>query len=84
MCQEKLTQMCQNEFPKEFENIQTIPGIKEHSATSILAEIGADMKMFITASALGHGAASNPEMKKVQEISNRVESRMVTSISEKQ
>ena len=48
-CQEKLTQMCRNEFPKEFENLQTTPGVKERSATSILAEIGADMKMFISA-----------------------------------
>lgn len=51
-CQEKLTAICKKEFPKEFENLQTIPGVKERSATSILSEIGADMKMFITASAL--------------------------------
>jgi len=44
--------MCEDEYPKEFENLQTIPGVKERSATSILAEIGTDMKMFITASAL--------------------------------
>lgn len=25
--QEKLTQMCEDEFPKEFENLQTIPGV---------------------------------------------------------
>lgn len=37
-CQEKLTKMCKDEFPKEFENLQTIPGVKERSATSILAE----------------------------------------------
>ncbi|MDO9154425.1 MAG: transposase, partial [Paludibacter sp.] len=30
----------------------TIPGIQKQSAASILAEIGADMKMFATASAL--------------------------------
>ena len=29
-CQEKLTQMCQNEFPKEFENPQTIPEINKN------------------------------------------------------
>lgn len=50
--QEKLTRMCEDEYPKEFENLQTIPSVKERSATSILAEIGTDMKMFITASAL--------------------------------
>ena len=51
-CQEKLTAICEKEFPKEFQNLQTIPGVKERSATSILSEIGADMKMFITAAAL--------------------------------
>lgn len=51
-CQEKLTQMRQNEFPKKFENLQTIPEVKDSFTTCILAEIGADMKMFITVSAL--------------------------------
>ena len=44
-CQNKLTEICRNEFPKEFENLQTIPGVKERSAISILSELGADMKM---------------------------------------
>jgi len=51
-CQEKLTEICRKEFPREFENLQTIPGVKERSATSILSELGTDMKMFITAAAL--------------------------------
>ena len=32
-CQEKLTEICRKEFPREFDNLQTIPGVKERSAT---------------------------------------------------
>lgn len=35
-CQEKLTAICKDEFSKEFENLQTILGVKERSETSIL------------------------------------------------
>jgi transposase len=41
-------------FQKEFENLQTIPGIKATAAASILAEVGVDMKQFPT----GHNLAS--------------------------
>lgn len=73
--QEKLTQMCENEFPKEFENLQTIPGVKERSATSILAEIGADMKMFITASALVSWCGLKPRN---EESAGKIKSRRIT------
>jgi transposase len=33
-------------FQKEFENLQTIHGIKSTAAASILAEVGVDMKQF--------------------------------------
>lgn len=74
-CQEKLTQMCRNEFPKEFENLQTISGVKERSATSILAEIGADMKMFITASALVSWCGLKPRN---EESAGKIKSRKIT------
>lgn len=73
--QEKLTQLCRNEFPKEFENLQTIPGVKERSATSILAEIGADMKMFITASALVSWCGLKPRN---EESAGKIKSRRIT------
>lgn len=73
--QEKLTQMCEDEFPKEFENLQTIPGVKERSATSILAEIGADMKMFITASALVSWCGLKPRN---EESAGKIKSRRIT------
>lgn len=74
-CQEKLTQMCKDEFPQEFENLQTIPGVKERSATAILAEIGADMKMFITASALVSWCGLKPRN---EESAGKIKSRRIT------
>lgn len=72
---EKLTRMCEDEFPKEFENLQTIPGVKERSATSILAETGADMKMFITASALVSWCGLKPRN---EESAGKIKSRRIT------
>ena len=46
--QEKMTALCMEWFPQEVENLQTIPGVKERSATSIIAEIGTDMTHFQT------------------------------------
>lgn len=74
-CQEKLTRMCRDEFPREFENLQTIPGVRERSATSILAEIGADMKMFITASALVSWCGLKPRN---EESAGKIKSRRIT------
>ena len=46
--QQKMTALCMEWFPQEVENVQTIPGVKERSATSIIAEIGTDMTHFQT------------------------------------
>lgn len=74
-CQEKLTAICQKEFPKEFKNLQAIPGVKERSATSILSEIGADMKTFITASALVSWCGLKPRN---EESAGKIKSRRIT------
>jgi len=39
-------------YRRQYELLQTIPGIKEHTAASILAEIGSDMNQFETADKL--------------------------------
>jgi transposase len=39
-------------YRRQYELLQSIPGIKEHTAASILAEIGADMSQFATADKL--------------------------------
>ena len=46
--QEKMTRPCNEWFPRELENLQTIPGVKERAATSIIAEAGTDMSHFQT------------------------------------
>ena len=74
-CQEKLAAICETEFPKELANLQTIPGVKERSATSILAEIGADMKMFITAAALVSWCGLKPRN---EESAGKIKSRRIT------
>lgn len=74
-CQEKLTEICRKEFPKEFENLQTIPGVKERSATSILSELGVDMKMFLTASALVSWCGLKPRN---EESAGKIKSRKIT------
>jgi len=51
-CQQTLTQMCKEHFAKEYERIQTIPGIKERAATTIIAETGCEMDKFKTAADL--------------------------------
>ena len=48
-CQEKLTEICRKEFPREFDNLQTIPGVKERSATSILSECYHDRQLRLVA-----------------------------------
>src|SRR5690606_39678238 len=49
-CQEKLIELCGNYYREELELLQGVPGIKEQSAASIIAEVGADMAYFQTAS----------------------------------
>lgn len=74
-CQGKLTAICEKEFPKEFKNLQSIPGVKERSATSILSEIGADMKMFVTATALVSWCGLKPRN---DESAGKIRSRKIT------
>ena len=46
--QKKMTALCEQWFPRQLDNLQTIPGVKERSATSIIAEVGTDMGKFQT------------------------------------
>jgi hypothetical protein len=41
-CQKELTWLCKEHFPKQYERLQTIPGVKEHVATAIIAETGVE------------------------------------------
>lgn len=74
-CQKELTALCKEHFPKQYERIQTIPGVKERAATAIIAETGIDMKMFATAACLVGWCGLKPR----NDVSNgRFKSRKVT------
>lgn len=74
-CQKVLTTLCKEHFPKQYERLQTIPGVKERAATAIIAETGVDMKMFATAACLVGWCGLKPR----NDISNgRFKSRKVT------
>lgn len=45
-CQSKMDAICQQYFPNQLKNLQTIPGIKGRSATAIIAEVGTDVSSF--------------------------------------
>ena len=45
-CQARMLEICERVFPEELKRLQTIPGIKERAATSLIAEIGTDMNKF--------------------------------------
>ena len=38
--------ICQQYFPQQLKNLQTIPGIKGRTATAIIAEVGTNMSSF--------------------------------------
>ena len=52
-CEDKMMAICEEHFASEMEILQTAPGIKQKSAMSIIAEIGVDMKTFLTAALVG-------------------------------
>jgi transposase len=59
-CEGQMHKICEAHFQEEIEVLQTVPGIKEESAMRIIAEIGVDMKTFLTASALVSWAGLRP------------------------
>lgn len=59
-CKRKMMNICQEYYQTEMQLLETVPGIKEQSAMSIIAEVGVDMKTFPTASALVGWAGLRP------------------------
>jgi transposase len=47
-------------YREEYELLQTIPGVKEHGAASLIAEIGVDMSIFPTEAHLSSWAGVSP------------------------
>lgn len=71
----KMTSLCEEWFPKEFSNLQTIPGVKERSATSIIAEVGTDMNHFQTPKKLVSWVGLRPRN---EESAGKIKSRRIT------
>ena len=74
-CHQKMVSICREHFPKQFERLMTIPGIKERAATSLIAEIGVDMTKFQTAAHLASWAGLRPRN---DESNRKVKSRRIT------
>lgn len=74
-CQEKMTAFCNLHYPKQLSQLQTIPGVKERTATSIIAEVGVDLKMFATAAALVSWCGLRPRN---EESAGKIKGRKIT------
>lgn len=74
-CQEKMTAICNLHSSKQLSQLQTIPGIKERTATSIIAEVGVDLKMFATAAALVSWCGLRPRN---EESAGKIKGRKIT------
>ena len=59
-CQSKMAGMCDELFPRQMRNLQTIPGVSERSATAMLAEVGNDLSSFQDAAHLVSWAGLRP------------------------
>lgn len=74
-CLSKMEELCNQWFPKQMENLQTIPGVKVRSATSIIAELGTDMSSFEDAAHLVSWCGLKPRN---EESAGKIKSRKIT------
>lgn len=74
-CLERMLEICQERYPDELRRLQTIPGVKERTATSLIAEIGTDMSKFETANHLAAWSGLRPRN---DESNRKFKSRRIT------
>ena len=74
-CLAKMEELCNKWFPKQMENLLTIPGVKLRSATSIIAELGTDMSSFQDAAHLVSWSGLKPRN---EESAGKIKSRKIT------
>ena len=74
-CQSKMDALCRQWFPDEYALLQTIPGVKARSATSILAELGNDVSAFPDAAHLTSWCGLKPRN---DESTGKIKSRKIT------
>lgn len=74
-CLERMLEICKEKYPEELRRLQTIPGVKERTATSLIAEIGTDMSKFETANHLAAWSGLRPRN---DESNKKFKSRRIT------
>jgi transposase len=74
-CQSKMDAICQQHFPEQLKNLQTIPGIKGRSATAIIAEVGSDVSSFQDAAHLVSWCGLKPRN---EESAGKIKARSIT------
>ena len=74
-CLERMLEICQEKYPDELRRLQAIPGVKERTATSLIAEIGTDMSKFETANHLTAWSGLRPRN---DESNRKFKSRRIT------
>ena len=74
-CQSKMDAICQQYFPQQLKNLQTIPGIKGRLATAIIAEVGTDMSSFEDAAHLVSWCGLKPRN---EESAGKIKARSIT------
>ena len=74
-CLERMLEICQEKYPDELRRLQTIPGVSERTATSLIAEIGTDMSKFETAKHLAAWSGLRPRN---DESNRKFKSRRIT------
>ena len=74
-CQSRMDAICQQHFPEQLKNLQTIPGIKGRSATAIIAEVGTDVSSFQDAAHLVSWCGLKPRN---EESAGKIKARNIT------
>lgn len=74
-CLGRMLEICKEKYPEELRRLQTIPGVKERTATSLIAEIGTDMSKFETANHLAAWSGLRPRN---DESNKKFKSRRIT------
>ena len=74
-CQSRMDAICRRYFPDQLEKLQTIPGIKGRSATSIIAEVGTDLSSFEDAAHLVSWCGLKPRN---EESAGKIKARSIT------
>ena len=74
-CQRKMDELCSQWFPSELENLKTIPGVSQRSATAIIAELGTDMSSFQDAAHMVSWCGLKPRN---EESAGKIKARKIT------